>query len=213
MNFVSLLRYVLLSTALVSALSGSPARAADDAEAAAAGASAAKAYRLAPGDLIELSVFMAPEFATSQRLDASGVLQVPLLGEVEVGGRSVREAQQRVATAFVERGLLVKPAVTIAVREYAVRQAFVFGQVGSQGPVLFPPEKEQIDLVEVIAMAGGFTRIAKKKLVRITRVGPDGKSESRTYNVDAMIDGRPGPMAERVFVRPGDVINVEESIT
>jgi polysaccharide export outer membrane protein len=168
------------------------------------------AYRLSAGDLIELTVFNAPEFATNQRLNADGLVQIPLLGGVLVTECTIPEAQARVATAFVESELLVKPAVTIVVREYALRQVFVYGQVVTQGPVRFPPEKHELDLVEVISMAGGFTRIAKKKQVTVTRIAPDGTPSSQVVNVDGMIDGRGRELLQRVFVRPDDVINVEE---
>jgi polysaccharide biosynthesis/export protein len=173
---------------------------------------APSAYRLSPGDLIELSVFGVPEFNTSQRLNADGIVQIPLLGGVPVTECTIPEAQARVAAAFLKSELLVKPSVTIVVREYAVRQALVYGQVATPGPVRFPPEKYELDLVEVIAMAGGFTEIAKKKLVTITRIAPDGTRSTQAVNVGGMIDGLRREAPPRVFVRPGDVINVDEIV-
>lgn len=76
----------------------------------------------------------------------------------------------------------MNPQVTIAIEAYAPKQVFVLGAVKKPGPAGFLPEVNYMDIVEVIARAGGFTGIAKSKAVRVTR--SEKNRGEKTYTVD-----------------------------
>jgi polysaccharide export outer membrane protein len=74
--------------------------------------------------------------------------------------------------------------------------------------VLFPQEIG-LTLLDAIARAGGFSRLADKKRVRLTRINPDGKAENFTINADdIMKDASNDPW---VLLRD-DVISVPERV-
>ena len=156
-------------------------------------------YVLKPSDLIEVRVFQEPELDARARLAPDGKVSLPLIGEVAVGGSSVKGAAA-IIEAALRRGFLVKPVVTVTVLEKTRERFNLEGAVGRPGPYYFP-ESGELSLLDAISQAGGFTRLANSKVV-ITR-----KSGS-VLKVDAA-DRRE---AQRVRILPGDHIEAKERI-
>ena len=74
-----------------------------------------------------------------------------------------------------------------------------------------------MNIVELINLAGGFTPIADKKKVVVTRnyYGTDGvvtESKSFEVNVQAMILGNTKIKGQKWWVYPGDQLNVKERL-
>lgn len=84
----------------------------------------------------------------------------------------------------------------------------MIGAVNSPGAIAFPPE-QKMGLMEAIARAGGFSRLAERRRVRLTRTLADGKTENFTVNVDELIQGN---SAEPWLLVKGDVIFVPERL-
>lgn len=171
-------------------------------------------YRLAAGDSVSVNVYGEPEMSVAQRLDTTGVLRLPMVGEVKVGGRSVREAEGLLEKLYQERELLKAPLVSIAVSNYALREVSVLGAVRSPGNFQFPKETTNLDIADLITRLGGFTPTAKSDAVSVIRKKADGSEEVTTVDVERMISGRRrGDATRRDFaVFPGDRIWVPERL-
>jgi polysaccharide export outer membrane protein len=78
----------------------------------------------------------------------------------------------------------------------------VFGQVAKSGTIKFTPG---MTIVEAIAQSGGFSPLARKNMVKVTRL-LDGKKETYKLPVEMIAEGkRPNfPMM------PGDEVFVPE---
>ncbi len=168
-------------------------------------------YRLTYRDQIEIQIFDEPDLSSTQRIDGSGQIRVPLIGNVTLVGKTVREAEQFIEHLYVENRILRKPMATMRVLEYVPREVNVLGEVGTPGALAFPPEIIEMDIVDVIAKAGGFTQVARKNRVEVTRLGVDGRPVVTEVNVDDMIRGRDRE-GRRFMVRPGDTVSVPASI-
>lgn len=164
-------------------------------------------YRLSVRDNIEMVIFDEPDLSVAQRIDGEGQIRVPLLGTIKVAGMTVREAEELIEKKYVEDRILKHPMATVRVVEYSVREVSVHGAVASPGSLVFPPEVNSLDVIEVIAKSGGFLETADGKNVRLTRTKPDGSDEVLEINVEAMITGRTRSN-ERILVYPGDVLFV-----
>lgn len=57
-----------------------------------------------PGDLLNVSVYDAPEFAGSYRVDSHGDLTLPLCGKVQLRGLTLQEAARHVEAALKDGG-------------------------------------------------------------------------------------------------------------
>ena len=146
-------------------------------------------YRLGPGDGIDIRVFGEPDLSMSVLIGDSGRLNYPLLGEVQVGGLTVSEIEQRLTNGL--RGdYLIDPAVTVAVSEY--RPFYVNGEVENPGAYAYQPG---LTLQKAIALAGGFTERAARSNISIA-----------TANQTTVEKAQLG-----AAIKPGDVITVDES--
>ena len=179
-----------------------------------AGGETDPSYRLTVGDSVAVNVYGEPDMSASQRLDSSGKLRLPMIGEVKVAGLSVREAEEQMEKLYRERELLKTPLVTLVVSNYALREVSVLGAVRSPGNFQFPKETTSLDIADLITRLGGFTPTAKSDAVSVIRRKPDGREEVTTVDVERMISGRRrGDSSRRDFaVYPGDRIWVPERL-
>jgi polysaccharide export outer membrane protein len=170
-------------------------------------------YVLAVTDRIRVSIFGEDDLGTDARVDASGNINLPLVGDVHVAGVSVDEAQKLVEKAYRDGQFLRRPQVTISIAEYAPREVSIQGQVKSPGRFLLPTESTY-SVVELVTKAGGFTDIAKGSDVTITHFAPDGKKTVRKVDVQSIIQGKGNGKAQdsSLMLEPGDIVYVPESI-
>ena len=167
-------------------------------------------YRLNSRDRIAITVFDEPDLSLQQGIDARGEIKVPMIGVFRVEGMTIREVEKMLEREYVDQKILRVPIVTLDVLAYAPKEVSVLGAVARPGLVVFPPEVEKMDIVEVISMVGDFTPLAKSKDVKVTRTLADGTTTTLRVNVEEMIEGKKGRVVARVYIYPGDQIFVEE---
>jgi protein involved in polysaccharide export with SLBB domain len=125
--------------------------------------------KLGPNDRVRVTVFGQPTLTGEYTLDGNGVLAFPLIGNVPADGSTTSELQQKIA-AKLNPEYLINPSVSA---EIVTRRPFyVIGEVQKPGNYAYVTDMTALNAV---AMAGGFTRRAKKNDFYIKRVGPDGK--------------------------------------
>lgn len=157
---------------------------------------------LGPGDKLELTIFYGSEQSkTAYTLDSSGQMEVRFIGGVNATGKTAQQVQQEIKTRLAD-GYLNDPVVSLTVVEINSLKCSVFGQVGASGSIKFTPG---MTITEAIARSGGFTPLARKNMVKVTRV-LDGKKETYKIPVELIAAGeRPNfPMM------PGDEVFVPE---
>ncbi len=164
-------------------------------------------YVLQPLDLIRILVFQEPDLERQVRISQEYTVNLPLIGQVDLSGKSVRQAEEMIR-ALYDRDFLRNPQITITVVEYTPRTVQVLGAVNQPGSIAFTPE-QQMGLVEAIARAGGHARIADLKRVRLSRPKPDGSTDTVTINVDDIMKGASN---DRWLLQKGDVIFIPERI-
>jgi polysaccharide export outer membrane protein len=164
-------------------------------------------YILQPSDLIRVLIFQEPDLLREVRLTQENTITLPLVGTIDLRGKTVRQAEEIIRSLY-DKDYLVNPQVNLTVLEYAQRTVQVVGAVNNPGAVVFPPE-QKMGLVEAIARAGGQSRIADLKRVRLTRTNAEGKAENRIINVDDMMKGASD---DQVLLLKGDVVFVPERI-
>jgi polysaccharide export outer membrane protein len=123
-------------------------------------------YRLGPGDRIRLTVFRQPDLSGQFAIDGEGYLALPLVGEIPANGLSVRSLEAAIAQRFVEEDLLREPRVAIEVLTY--RPFYVLGEVRRPGEY---PYQDGMNVMNAIALAGGFTYRAKPSGLTLVRDG------------------------------------------
>ena len=170
--------------------------------------SAPSGYVLSPNDQVAVEVFGEDDLRTNSRLNGEGNLSLPLLGSVHLSGLTLSQAASKL-TELYGRDYLVNPKVNVTLAGYAKRRFTILGQVNRPGSYDMPDgSPEGVDLLEAIAMAGGYTRIAAPERVSVRRHNPNGTED--LVKVDAKRLAHKG--GGEFLVRPGDTVTVAESL-
>jgi polysaccharide export outer membrane protein len=159
-------------------------------------------YLLQNNDLIRITVFQEDDLTTETRISKSGTIMFPLLGSLQLAGKTVADAQEEIRTKL-DKDYIVHPDVTVSVLEYSELHISVLGEVQKPGNVDIPPVSG-LDLLGAVAACGGYTPDADATHVNIRRV-VDGK-EVVLY-IDATELAR-NPKAPPFMVQPDDAITV-----
>ncbi len=157
---------------------------------------------IAPQDLLGIVIVGEAGLPTDYRVSASGEIQFPFIGIVKVSGLTPREAARKLEQEL-SKDYFVKPEVLVTVKEYRLDYVIVIGQVNRPGNLPLSPE-QRMDILDAIARAGGLTRLAKNE-VEFTR---DGKREK--FSLDRL--KKESDPAKKIWLRPGDILEVKEAV-
>jgi polysaccharide export outer membrane protein len=157
---------------------------------------------LGPGDAFDLTIYYGSnEHKSSYRLTPTGKIAVQFVGDVTATGKTVQELQDEIRAKLAD-GYLRDPVVNISLTESNSTKVSVFGQVQRAGTIHY---QAGMSIVDAIAQSGGFTPMAKKNEVQVTRVE---KGHKVTYSVPVQAIGEGDrPNFE---INAGDVIFVPE---
>jgi polysaccharide export outer membrane protein len=169
-------------------------------------AQTASNYRISPNDLLKFRVFEQSDLDAEIRVSGDGSAIFPLIGSLNVGGKTIAEATQ-IVTERLKDGYFVNPQVSITVGTYAKKLFTVLGQVQKPGAYDMLG-LDEITLLQAIGMAGGYTKTADPSSVTLKRVD-SGKEKVMRYNAKKMAHDS---SSSSVMIRPGDVITVAESL-
>jgi polysaccharide export outer membrane protein len=156
-------------------------------------------YRLGADDRIQISINGDPKLTQQVVVDPDGRVSLPLLGDVPLGGLTLREATQNV-TELLARDYLVDPKVDFQITEYKSRWVMVTGEVGKPGRVVL---RGGATLKDALADADGLTVGAGDEIL-ISRDAPDGNGK-----IQIPVDRRDFERAEvNPPLRTGDIVSV-----
>ncbi len=170
-------------------------------------------YTIANTDRLRITIYQEEDLSCFSRVDANGLINLPLVGEVPVAGKTVTEAQHIIEAAYREGRYLVKPQVTINIEEYAPREVSIDGKVRTPGRFPLPIEAN-MTVLELVTKAGGLLDTAKGTAITVTRISKDGKKEVFTVDVESLMKGRDRAKAtdNSFILQPGDIVYVPERI-
>lgn len=147
-------------------------------------------YKLGSGDKVRIIVFNEPTLSGEFAVADNGSLGLPLIGEVQAGGRSVREVINDVEHKLGD-GYLRAPKVSLDVLTY--RPFYILGEVSKPGEYSFVTG---LTVMNAVARAEGFTYRANKRRVFLKRAGQPNEQA-----LDLTAD---------LSVQPGDTIRIGE---
>jgi polysaccharide export outer membrane protein len=145
------------------------------------------AYRLGPGDTLQIRVLSANELNGQYLVQDDGTVRMLMAGAIPAAGFTAEQVQTKIEDALKAGRFLTQPRVTVAVVNY--RPYFILGEVSGPGAY---PYVNGMRVLSAVAAAGGYTRRADQNFVIITRNGED-------YRADFM-----------AFIQPDDTIRVYE---
>jgi protein involved in polysaccharide export with SLBB domain len=162
------------------------------------------ARKLSANDMISVTVYQEDELKTETLIDKNGMVMLPLLGQVRIGGMTTEQASARIQQLY-DKDYLVNPKVNLIVQHFAERRFAVLGQVQHPGNFDFP-QNESVNLMEAIAISGGYTRLGAPSKVSVRRLE---NGSPKIFNIDAGEMSK-DPLKKPFEVLPGDIITVGE---
>ena len=186
-----------LSTANAQDAPGQTARAAADQS---SGSAAPAEYVVGEADVLHINVWKEPELSQQVVVRPDGMISIPLIGVVKASGMTPTQLQD-VLTAKLSR-FITKPQVSVTVTEIGSKSVFVTGEVAKPGAyALLTP----MDVLQLIAKAGGVTPYAHRKSVFVLR-SVDGKKQKLAVNYQQILRGANAD--QNISLLPGDTVVV-----
>ncbi len=158
---------------------------------------------LGPGDVIAVSVYRHPDLSASLSIPPSGIVFLPLAGEIQASGQSPT-VLRRTITEKLDR-FVVDPQVNVAVTVRRSQRILVLGEV--QRPGVFAMD-DPVTALEMVAQAGGFTNEAtRRRVVLLRQQGQD--SAATVLDLRKVLKGE--DFAQNVTMQKGDILFVPKS--
>jgi len=181
--------------------------------------SSTRAYRIGLEDLLEITVYEAPDLNRSVRVSEDGMISLPLLGPVQAAGLSPSELQTLIQDLLRHNEIMKDPQVGVFVRELQSRPVSVFGAVKKPGVFQIRSPRS---LVEVLSLAEGLAPDAGNSIVVMRgqdlsqTSAPAGLDEDSigaelptgALEIDIKVLLESGDPESNVDVYPGDVVKV-----
>ncbi|MBT5049665.1 MAG: polysaccharide export protein [Rhodospirillaceae bacterium] len=147
-------------------------------------------YTLGAGDELRVIVFGQQDLSGKFTVDGGGAISLPLIGNVNAGGKTVREATNAIV-AKLKPDYLKNPRVSVEVLNY--RPFYIIGEVKNPGSYAYV---SGMTAVNAVALGGGYTYRARENNIYITRAN-DPKRKKKKASHDTI-------------VLPGDILEVPE---
>jgi len=161
----------------------------------------AQEYKIGPEDVLSISFWQQPQLNTSVRVNQSGTISLPVIGNVTAAGLTPTE----LATKIVGRISLFNKNISQAsvnVVQYGSKRIYVTGNVLQPGKYEY---EVMPDLWKILLEAGGPAETARLDQVKIIRGGTDA---GKTIIVDLTEFLGEGDISKLPPIYPGDTINV-----
>ncbi|MER9661630.1 polysaccharide biosynthesis/export family protein [Mesorhizobium sp. M0159] len=140
---------------------------------------------LSPNDVLDVNVFQVDNLNRTVQVDSGGQISLPLIGTITAAGKTVRQLEQEIETAYGAK-YLQSPDVTVFVKESIGQRITVDGEVNKAG---IYPVASNSSLIDAIALAGGFNTVGDAKKVFVYRnIGAN--TLVANYNVEEIRGGK-----------------------
>jgi polysaccharide export outer membrane protein len=159
---------------------------------------------LGTGDIFDVRVFGEEDLSSDYRVAQDGTIDFPFIGRIEVAGLEPGAIAALITNRLRDGQFMVRPHVSVVVREYNSKRISVLGAVRSPGTY---PLRSGMGVVEAVSLAGGCTSLANRDGTTITR-SEAGELQRYAAPVDRITDGQEAD----VSLRAGDIIRVPERL-
>lgn len=138
-------------------------------------------YILGPGDQLDVAVWKDDALTRSLAVLPDGTISFPLIGELEAAGKSVPQLKKDLEAKLTR--FLPEPNVSVNVRQVNSQLVYVLGRVNTPGRLML---SSNINVLQALAMAGGFNPFADRSNVKIIRYEGD-KTKVIKFDYDYVV--------------------------
>ena len=157
-------------------------------------------YIIGPEDILNINVWNEPQLSLSVPVRTDGKISLPLINDIQVVNMTPLELKEELTKRFTE--FVENPTVSVIVEQVNSLKIFVVGNVNQPG--VFDVKRE-VNVLQAISMAGGFTEWAKKRKIKIFR-NHKGVEKVLKVNYNKITSGKYPEL--NIPLQPGDTIVV-----
>ena len=168
-------------------------------------------YRIGPEDLLQIYVWKNEAMSRTIPVRPDGKVSLPLLNDIQAAGLTALELRDFLMQKLVE--YMPNPEVSVIVSEVRSFKVSVIGEVAK--PARYEL-RSWTTVLDVLALAGGFTQFASRSRIVILR--PEGTTMKRIpFNYNKLVSSRDGLLdkivnsggeQENFYLRSGDIVLV-----
>ena len=160
-------------------------------------------YQIGAGDALQISVWKEPDVSVpSIVVRPDGIITVPLLKDIDVGGRTPRQVEKMIVDGLSK--FLNAPLVTVVVTATNSKKVYLIGAVKKEGPLQYG---YRMTVMQALSEAGGLVDAAKRSKIYIIR-SENGADYRLDFNYDEVVKGR--RMEQNIVLQPGDTVVIPE---
>lgn len=199
-------RYILLLAVLVfypvaKAPGQNPAASSSHSNAPPNAPAAKENFIIGKEDVLAIIVWREPELSVKDvMVRPDGMISLPLVSDIQASGLTPKQLQEKIAERLKE--FIAAPNVTVAVTKIASQSITVIGKVSRPGVYYLGAP---MNVLELLARAGGFQEEAKTKKIKIVRT-ENGKMLSFSFNYNEVSEGK--KLQQNITLQNGDTVIV-----
>jgi protein involved in polysaccharide export with SLBB domain len=160
-------------------------------------------YKLGANDEIAIRILGQSEYSIEKtKISPVGRIYHPLLGDIEVAGKTVIQLTEELTKDLAE--YLLNPKISISLLETRSAKVGVLGEVLRPGILIM---NEPMRILDAIKEAGGLTEYGNKSSVIVYRQGKDGHIGTQEVNLKKILEGK-SSNSENMELQPGDTVMV-----
>lgn len=158
-------------------------------------------YLLAPGDMLEISVWKEEGMQQQQTLVApDGNITFPLAGTIQAAGKPLFAVEDAIAAKLGD--YIADPVVNVKLMQNSGNTIFVIGKVNKPGQY---PANRKIDVLQALSLAGGLTVFADEDSIHVLRrVG--NQVIVFPFEYDDVLKGK--HLEQNIILEAGDTVTV-----
>lgn len=158
-------------------------------------------YHVQPGDILEINVWKEEGLLQEILVRPDGGASFPLVGDFQAQGLSLAQIDQIISERLSQ--YITEPVVTVSAKQLLGNKIYVIGKVNRPGEY---PTNRNIDVMQVLSMAGGMTPFASVNDILILRRDEQGKQHAIEFYYGDVEDG--DDLEQNILLKPGDIIVV-----
>lgn len=157
-------------------------------------------FRLGPEDVLDVFVWKEPDLSSAVTVRPDGKISLPLAGELEASGKTAIQMQDEIVQKLQQ--YIKQPVVTVIVKQINSLKISVLGEV--RKPDVYKI-KNRVTVLDAVAMAGGFTDLARPNRVVVLRKTAAGPQRI-VVNINQLVEDKTG---SPFYLEPSDTVYVE----
>jgi polysaccharide export outer membrane protein len=167
----------------------------------------AKEYKVGTGDTLAITVYDEPDLTLQRRVTERGLIDFPLIGQVQVVGLTAMQVAERLESQL-SPGYLRHPQVFVDIAEFASKKVFIVGAVAK--PMAFTLRGET-SLLEVLSQTDSLSQSGSLTVFRrISTPGEQGVNHNdvQAIYVDLQALLQQGNMSKNLLLQAQDVVYI-----